>query len=114
MPIQFAERIIQQRGVSAEKVRRWVFARGLPPLKRPLAWVLRVVAERAFAHDHLVVEEFCKAQTREEVTDAINLLHRAPVYEHAFVRGTLGCRISGRRLAALADELMREPGGQVR
>jgi hypothetical protein len=109
MPIQFAERIVQQRGVSAENVRRWVFSQGLPPLKRPLAWVLGIFADRAFAHDRLVVEEFCRAQTREEVTDAINLLHRAPVYEHAFVRSTLGCRISGRRLAALADALLREP-----
>lgn len=109
MPIQFAERIVQQRGIAAENVRRWVFAQGLPPLKRPLAWVLEIFVRGAFAHDYLVVEEFCRAQTREEVTDAINLLHRAPIYEHSFVRGTLGCRISGRRLATLADALMREP-----
>lgn len=108
MPIQFAERIVQQRGIAPEDVRRWVFSQGLPPVKRPLAWVLQGFAKRAFAHDRLVVEEFCRAHTREQVTDAINLLHRAPVYEHAFVRNTLGCRISGRRLAALADALLRE------
>ncbi len=111
MPVQLADQVVQKFGVAAHRVPDWVFRRGLPPMKRPLAWLLRPFAARAFSHDRLVVEEFCRATSREQVKDAVNLLHRAPAYEHAFVRHTLGCRISGRRLTALADEVFAASAG---
>lgn len=100
-----AERILQRRGGSLETTQQWVFRQGLPPTRRPVAWLVGLFARDAFSHDRLVVTEFCRAKSRSDVADAINLLHRAPAYEHGFVRHTLGCRISGRRLSALAAEL---------
>lgn len=111
MPITLAERICQRHGVAPERVPDWVFRQRLPPGKRLLIVLVRPFARDAFAHDLQVVEDFCRATSCAEVTDANSLLHRAPVYEHAFVRGTLGCRISGRRLAALADGLLLGPTG---
>ena len=111
MPITLAERIHQRHGIAPDRVPDCVFRQGLPPGKRLLVLLVRPFARDAFAHDLQVAEDFCRATSREGVTDAINLLHRAPVYEHAFVRGTLGCRISGRRLAALADDLLLGPTG---
>lgn len=108
MPSTVAERIIQRRKIAAAAVQRWVLTEALPPMRRPLAKLVGLFPGEAFTHDRLVVEEFCKARSRAEADDAISLLHRAPAYEHAFVRSTLGCRISGRRLAELADGLFRE------
>lgn len=111
MAITLAERISQRHGIAPERVADWVFRHGIPPAKRLLVTLVGPIAGGAFSHDRQVAEDFCRATNREQVTDAINLLHRAPVYEHAFVRGTLGCRLSGRRLAALADDLLHGPTG---
>jgi hypothetical protein len=111
MPITLAELICQRHGIAPERVPARVFRQGLPPGKRLLVILVRTFAGGAFAHDLQVAEDFCRATHREAATDAIDLLHRAPVYQHSFVRGTLGCRISGRRLAALADDLLLGPTG---
>lgn len=109
MLASIAERITQHHGRPPATAANWLFYQGLPPAKRPLAWLISLFSPAAFTHDRLVVSELSSARTRQEVDDAIGMLHRAPAYEHAFVRSTLGCRVSGRRLAAVAGRLLEQP-----
>lgn len=109
MLASIGERITQLYGYPPAATANWLFYQGLPPAKRPLAWLINLFSPSVFTHDRLVVSELSSARTRQEVDDAIGMLHRAPAYEHAFVRATLGCRVSGRRLAAVAGRLLEKP-----
>ncbi len=109
LPITIEQRISQQLERPPSEVAPWLFYQGFSPSKRLLARLINRCAPAAFTHDRMVIADLCSARNRQEVDDAIALLHRAPAYEHAFVRGTLGCRLSGRRLAALASRLLGPP-----
>ena len=106
LPATVEERIIQQHRRTAANAAGWLFYQGFSPAKRALAWLINLVVPAAFTHDRRVIAELCLARTRHEVDDAISTLHRAPASDHAFIRGTMGCRVSGRRLAAVAGRLL--------
>lgn len=98
------ERIAEKHRLSPPAVVEWLFYASIDPWKRPLVRVIRNLKPTAFAHDLQAVKDAAAANRLALIYEAVNLLQRVPEVERTFVRESLGCRVSGRRLLDVATE----------
>lgn len=98
------ERICQRRKSTPTVAAEWLLYQTIPWSRRPVVRLIRLFSADAFAHDRHVIEEASRASSINEVSDAVNLLRRAPNHEQTFLREFVGCRVSGRRLLSIAQD----------
>lgn len=95
-------RLAKQLACDPSAVGGWALLECVPPTKRPIYRLARWIQPAVFAQDLSVVEDALNALRPEEVKLAIADLHDPARRRRVFWRDTLGLRVSGRRLLALA------------
>jgi len=98
------ERICQRRKTTPAAAAEWLLYQTIPWSRRLVVRLIRLFSSGAFAHDRHVIGEASRALSVSEVSDAVNLLRRAPNHEQTFLREFVGCRVSGRRLLSIAQD----------
>jgi hypothetical protein len=91
------------RACDPAEVAPWALLECVSPWKRPLYRVARWLQPRAFAQDVGVVEDALNASRPDQVKLAIADLHDPARRRRVFWRDSLGLRVSGRRLLAMAQ-----------
>jgi hypothetical protein len=91
-------------GCDAEEVEEKLLLRCIPWWKRPWWHLAARIASSAFEHDRLLIREVCGATSLHDVSIAIESSHYQRKINPSFWRNTLGLRVSGRRLHAIASQ----------
>ncbi len=95
-------RLAKQLACDASAVGSWALLECVSPTKRPLYRLARWIQPSAFTQDVSVVEDALNALRPEQVKLAIADLHDPARRRRVFWRDSLGLRVSGRRLLAVA------------
>jgi hypothetical protein len=103
------QRLATLRACEPAEVSRWALMECVSPWKRPQYRLACWIQPKAFAQDLSVVEDALNATRPEQVKLAITDLHDRARRRPLFWRDSLGLRVSGRRLLAVA--LMGFQGG---
>jgi hypothetical protein len=105
-PRRFREAFIRRTGGASESFERRVFLHCVPPLQRPLAWLLSELIPRLFLPDFTALSEAAEATSTDEVWRMAGEFRGNSRYGSNPIRDWLGVRVSGRRLAAIAEEVL--------
>jgi len=97
------QRLAVLRACEPAEVGAWALLECVYPWKRPLYRFACAVHPKAFAQDVSVVEDALNATRPEQVKLAIADLHDPARRRRVFWRDSLGLRVSGRRLLAVAQ-----------
>jgi hypothetical protein len=96
------QRLAELRSCEPAEVGPWALLECVSPWKRPQYRLARWLHPRAFTQDVSVVEDALNATRPEQVKLAIADLHDPARRRPLFWRDSLGLRVSGRRILALA------------
>ena len=102
--------LTRQYGLSEEAAQRLLFRRGVGPWKWPLVWLLLRRRPEIFRADREVLRFVAQTSNPSQFEDAIETIHTRLLTEQPFWRGTLGLRVSSKRLRSLAYGAFRESG----
>ena len=97
------QRLATLRACEPAEVSPWALMECVSPWKRPLYRLACWIQPKAFAQDVSVVEDALNATRPEQVKLAIADLHDPARRRRVFWRDSLGLRVSGRRLLAVAQ-----------
>ena len=97
------QRLATLRACQPAEVSRWALMECVSPWKRLLYQFACWIQPKAFAQDVSVVEDALNSTRPEQVKLAIADLHDPARRRPIFWRDSLGLRVSGRRLLAVAQ-----------
>ena len=93
-------------GGPPEAFERRMFVRCVPPSYRPLAFVLIRLAPDWFKLDLEVLEDIGRSTRLDEVRELCGDFKVGVRHRPSFIRDTLGLRTSGRRVFAIAQQIL--------
>lgn len=101
--ITLRQRLARLRACEVAEVGSWALLECVSPWKRPAYRLARWLEPKAFSQDVSVVEDALNATRPDQVKLAIADLHDPARRRAVFWRDSLGLRVSGRRLLAIAQ-----------
>ncbi|MBX3732441.1 MAG: hypothetical protein KF791_07575 [Verrucomicrobiae bacterium] len=105
-PARLREAFLRRARVPESQFERELFLRCVPPLQRPAARLLLWLDAGLFRRDLETIRTVSVAASADEVRDTAGELGGGMLYRRTWVRDTLGIRASGRRLVAIAKQVM--------
>lgn len=107
-PDTLIERYSHRLGVSPEEARRRLFLNCVPPGRRLLVKLCRVVRPRLYQMDLRLIDEAGAAPNVQGVVDALDRWQHRAASVQSVVRDRWHLRVSGRNLIAVAMTLFAE------
>ena len=105
-PESLRDAYARQQGCEPEAFERQLFVRCVSPGYRPLAFVLIRLVPDWFNLDLEVLEDIGRSTRLDEVRELCGDFKVGVRHRPSFIRDTLGLRTSGRRVFAVAQQIL--------